>query len=166
MGQVMSENLDSLYRARFDSADLEQKARDYLDEVEELGGAVRGIETGYFQREIHQAAYRYQKEVESGARTVVGVNRFDEENEGGEVPETLRLDPGLEAEQVKRLAQLREGRDNARTGEALAAVGSVAAGDENLMPAVMNAIDAEATLGEISDVLRQEWGTYVSPGGL
>lgn len=146
--------------------DLEEKAGKYLKEVDDIGGAVRAIETGYFQREIHQAAYEYQKEVESGARTIVGVNRFEEENEETDMSEMLRLDPRLEAEQIERLTQLRESRNEVRTMETLDSVRSAAAGSDNLMPAVMDAIDAEATLGEISDVLRKEWGTYVSPGGL
>lgn len=146
--------------------DLEEKAGKYLKEVDDIGGAVRAIETGYFQREIHQAAYEYQKEVESGARTIVGVNRFEEENEEADMSEMLRLDPRLEAEQIERLTQLRESRNEVRTMETLESVRSTAAGSDNLMPAVMDAIDAEATLGEISDVLRSEWGTYVSPGGL
>lgn len=146
--------------------DLEEKAGKYLKEVDDIGGAVRAIETGYFQREIHQAAYEYQKEVESGARTIVGVNRFEEENEEADMSEMLRLDPRLEAEQIERLTQLRESRNEVRTMETLDSVRSAAAGSDNLMPAVMDAIDAEATLGEISDVLRKEWGTYVSPGGL
>lgn len=146
--------------------DLEEKAGKYLKEVDDIGGAVRAIETGYFQREIHQAAYEYQKEVESGARTIVGVNRFEEENEEADMSEMLRLDPRLEAEQIERLTKLRESRNEVRTMETLDSVRSAAAGSDNLMPAVMDAIDAEATLGEISDVLRKEWGTYVSPGGL
>jgi methylmalonyl-CoA mutase N-terminal domain/subunit len=146
--------------------DLEEKAVAYLEKIEEIGGAVRAIETGYFQQEIHQAAYRYQKEVESGARTIVGVNKFEDNNEEADVPETLRLDPRLEAEQVERLAQLRESRDTVVTKEKLEAVRIAAAGNDNLMPRVMDAIDAEATLGEISDVLRAEWGTYAAPGGI
>ena len=96
----------------------------------------------------------------------IEVARFKEENEEADMTEMLRLDPRLEAEQVERLAQLRESRDEVRTTESLELVRSTAAGSDNLMPAVMDAIDAEATLGEISDVLRKEWGTYVSPGGL
>jgi len=154
------------YAIEYLTDDLEEKAREYLRDIDEIGGAIRAIETGYFQREIHQAAYEYQKEVESGARTIVGVNRFEEENAEAEISGTLQLDPRLEAEQVERLAQLRQSRNEIRTTETLESVRSAAAGSDNLMPAVMEAIDAEATLGEISDVLRSQWGTYVSPGGL
>lgn len=146
--------------------DLERKARKYLEEVDEIGGAVRAIETGYFQREIHQAAYEYQKQVEKGGKVIVGVNRFEDDKEMTGVPEILRMDPKLESEQVERLARLRSERDEGRTREMLEAVSEAASGTDNLMPFVMDALDAEATLGEISDELRKVWGTYAPPGGL
>ncbi len=146
--------------------DLEEQANRYLEEVDELGGAIRAIESGYFQREIHQAAYQYQKQIEAGERVIVGVNRYGDEEETPEVPEILRVDPELEAAQVEQLARLRDERDTIRTEEMLAAIVEAATGSENLMPFVMDALDAEATLGEISDVLREVWGTYTPPGGL
>ncbi len=148
--------------------DLESKARAYLEEVDSLGGSVEAIEAGYFQREIHQAAYEYQKDIETGRQTIVGVNRFaDQEGECKEqAPEILRVDPALEKAQVDALARLREERDQVRTDEALAALKEGALRTDNLVPRVIEAIDSEATLGEVSDALREVWGTFDPPGGL
>ncbi|MFO7769615.1 MAG: methylmalonyl-CoA mutase family protein, partial [bacterium] len=122
--------------------------------------------SGYFQREIHQAAYGSQKDIEEGRQTIVGVNRFAEEEETSEGVEILKVDPAQERDQVEGLARLRAERDPTRTDETLAALTEAARGSQNLMPLVMEAIDAEATLGEVSDALREVWGTFDPPGGL
>lgn len=146
--------------------DLERKAHGYIEEVDKLGGAIRAIEIGYFQREIHRAAYNSQRSVEAGDRIIVGINHFVEEEDEENVPNLLHVDPELEGAQVEGLARLRQERDNVRVEETLEAVREAARGPENLMPFVMEAVDAESTLGEISDALRDVWGSYNPPGGL
>jgi len=146
--------------------DLEDRARSYIEEVDRLGGAVAAIEAGYFQREIHRAAYDFQKGVETGECTVVGVNRFTQEGDGSREMERLRVDPAREQAQIEALTRFKADRDQVETDEMLQAVRERARGTDNLVPAVMAALDAGATLGEISAALRQEWGTWNPPGGL
>ncbi len=135
---------------------IEEEARQYLSRIEELGGAARSVE--YMQDEIHQAAYRFQLEVEAGERVVVGVNRFDE------AESTRRIEMpdygALEEDQRKRLAGVRSGRNGAEVAAVLDAVRAAARTTDNLMPPILTAVKARATLGEISDALREEWGTY------
>jgi methylmalonyl-CoA mutase N-terminal domain/subunit len=137
---------------------LEAEARRYLQRIEELGGAVQAIEAGYLQREILDAAYRWQREVESGERIVVGVNEYvvDEAPPG----EIHRISPDLEREQVERLRRLRARRDGRRVEQALGAVAEAAQGTENLLPRILEAVRAYATVGEISDTLRKVFGTH------
>ena len=138
--------------------ELERLASDYIRKIDEMGGMLRAIETGYVQREIERAAYDFQREVESGEQTVVGVNRFKVE-EGSAVP-VLRIDEELERGQVERLARVRERRDPASALAALAEVEQAARSGENLMPHIIRAVEARATLGEISDRLRAVFGEY------
>jgi methylmalonyl-CoA mutase N-terminal domain/subunit len=140
------------------TSDLETQARQYLSRIDELGGAVAAIEQGYMQREIQNAAYRYQREVESGQRVVVGVNRYRSQDEAP--IELLRVDPELEQKQHERLAQLRIGRDRAATARALAEVQRCARTSDNLLPAILEAVRALATVGEIADALRAVFGEY------
>ena len=137
---------------------IEQGAREYIEKIDELGGAVRAIDLGFQQREIHDAAYQYQKRVESGDAVVVGVNRFTS-GEGAK-PELFRVDEALYRTRSERLAALRERRDAAAVDAALSALEQGAQGDANLMPLILDAVEAYATLGEISDRLRQVFGTY------
>ncbi|MFC1499906.1 methylmalonyl-CoA mutase [Candidatus Zixiibacteriota bacterium] len=146
--------------------DLEEHARSYLSEVDELGGAVGAIEAGYFQREIHRSAYAYQQSVENGERSVVGVNRFQQDDDEQATSAILHVDPLQEAEQVTGLQRFRDDRDAARMKQALDNVRQKAETSENMVPVVMEAVDAGSTLGEISDALRDVWGTYQPPGGL
>ena len=139
---------------------IEEEARGYLTEIDERGGAAGAIT--YMQEEIHRAAYRFQKEVEGGERVVVGVNRFQEDEPPYRADETDYS--GLEAVQSGKVARLRQERDAVRVEAALAALAEGARGTENLMPRILEAVKAMATLGEISDTLRSEWGTY-SPTG-
>jgi methylmalonyl-CoA mutase N-terminal domain/subunit len=137
---------------------IEAGARTYLDRIDAMGGAVRAIERGFPQREIHEAAYRWQKRVESGDAVVVGVNRFTE----GEVsrPPILRVDPGVERDRAARLAAFRARRNAASTERALVAVEEAARGDANLVPRIVAAVEAEATLGEIADRMRRVFGEF------
>ncbi len=138
--------------------EIEDGARTYIGKIDALGGLFRAIETGFVQQEIQKAAYEYQKTIESGEQVVVGVNRFMA-NEKHSVP-TLRIDPVIEKEQVARLKALRGRRDAAKTNAALAEVERRARGSENLMPAILTAVEAYATVGEISDALRRAFGEY------
>jgi methylmalonyl-CoA mutase N-terminal domain/subunit len=136
---------------------LESRARAYLAEIEDRGGAARAI--GYVQEEIERAAYAHQLEVERGERIIVGVNEYREED-----ATTARIEqpefPDLEARQVRRLEEVRAARDEDSVESALTGLAEDAAGDTNLMPRIVDAVRARATLGEISDALRRVWGEY------
>jgi methylmalonyl-CoA mutase N-terminal domain/subunit len=138
--------------------EMETKARVYLDRIESLGGMLRAIETGFVQREMQQAAFRFQQEVESGERVVVGVNRFEQQEQ--EAAPVLRVDENLEREQVERLRKLRSGRDSQHVREAIERVERAARGSENLMPHILDAVEVCATVGEICDALRRVFGEY------
>jgi methylmalonyl-CoA mutase N-terminal domain/subunit len=138
--------------------EIEADAQDYISKIDAMGGMLRAIEAGYVQQEIQKAAYDYQKAVDAGAQVVVGVNRFQAEEERP-IP-TLRLDPAIEREQVARLNSLRARRDAAKNKAALAEIERRARGSENLMPAILAAVEVYATVGEISDALRRAFGEY------
>jgi methylmalonyl-CoA mutase N-terminal domain/subunit len=140
--------------------ELERQAWEYIEKVDALGGSVRAIEAGYIQREIEDAAYRYQCELEDEKRIVVGVNRFQQAEE--QHPAILRVDPELGRRQAAQVAALRGRRDNATVGSALAALDEAARGTENLLPRILAAVEALATLGEISDTLRVVFGEQQS----
>lgn len=143
--------------------ELENLARGYIEVIDEMGGMLKAIETGYVQREIQEAAYHYQKELEQETSIVVGVNRF-QENE--EVPIQLqKLDPEIEAMQRQRLAHLRARRDDGRVAELRTQLEQSALGNENLMPLFIHCVENDVTLGEICETLRSEWGEY-QPGSL
>ena len=135
-----------------------EAARHYIDQIAERGGMLRAIETGFVQKEIQQAAFLHQKEVESGRRVVVGVNRFQQT--GKNSSPTLRVDAALEAKQVERLRQLRAKRNTEQVRKTLRQVEEAARGTENLMPPLLAAVEAYATVGEISDTLRGVFGEY------
>ncbi|HXB72709.1 MAG TPA: methylmalonyl-CoA mutase family protein [Candidatus Acidoferrales bacterium] len=137
---------------------IEQGVLDYLKRIDDAGGTLRAIETGYIQNEIQNAAYEYQRAIESGRRIVVGVNRFQQED-GCAVP-TFRLDPALEQAQVAGLRQVRAMRSQSAVAEKLGALEQAARSGENLMPPILDAADAYATVGEISDRLRGVFGEY------
>ncbi len=138
--------------------EIERLALDYIHKIDEMGGMLRAIETGYVQREIGRAAYDYQCRVESGEQTVVGVNRFAVD-EAAAVP-VLQIDSELERQQVERVKGVRARRDEAAAVEALNIVERAARSDENLMPHIINAVEHYSTLGEISDRLRSVFGEY------
>jgi methylmalonyl-CoA mutase N-terminal domain/subunit len=138
--------------------EIEAHARDYIAKIDAMGGMLRAIEVGYVQQEIQKSAYEYQRAVESGDQVVVGVNRFQAEEERP-IP-TLRIDPEIERTQVARLNALRARRDAAKSRAALEEVERRARGTENLMAAILAAVEAYATVGEISDALRRAFGEY------
>jgi methylmalonyl-CoA mutase N-terminal domain/subunit len=138
--------------------EIEQGARDYLAKIDAIGGMLRAIESGFVQAEIQKAAYDFQRAVESKEQIVVGVNEFVAEEER-RIP-TLRIDPEIERAQIARLRALRAKRDASRTQSALAELERRAANNENLLPAILAAVEACATVGEISDVLRRVFGEY------
>jgi len=137
---------------------VQARAEEYLQKIEAMGGMLRAIETGYVQREIQEAAYRYQRAIELHEETVVGVNRFQLEDEPT-VP-LLRIDPGLEQAQIERIRALRERRDAQTVTASLAALEQAAATSENLMPRILACVESYATVGEISNTLRRVWGEY------
>lgn len=141
---------------------IEAAARAYLDRIEGMGGAVRAVERGFVQREIAEAAYRAQQEIERGERIVVGVNAYREAEEAP--PEILRVDPAVAAAQAEKLVRLRARRDAGRVAAALAAVREAAADPAApLVPPILEAVRAYATLGEICGALREVFGEYRAP---
>jgi methylmalonyl-CoA mutase N-terminal domain/subunit len=138
--------------------DLEQAARELMQRVEDMGGAVAAIERGFQRGEIEQAAYEVAQGVDSGSRIVVGVNAFISDDDGSYQP--LRLDPALEAEQVARVRAVRASRDAVAVERALGDVRAAAVGTANVLPPIKVALAAHATVGEICDALRSGWGRY------
>ena len=138
---------------------LEAQAYEYFDRIDALGGVIPAIKENFFQREIAEASYRYQSEVESGKRVVVGVNRYVLEDE---VPiAILKIDPALEQKQIDRLAAVKAGRDSAKVEARLATLKESAAKDGvNLMPLIIEASRDYVTLGEMCDALREVWGVW------
>ena len=137
---------------------IQQEAEAYIATIDGLGGAVKAIEKGYIQQEIQDAAYAYQMDIESGERVVVGMNKFQVKE--GPPKGLLRVDPIIGEQQNAKLKTLRAGRDNVRVGSALVAVRKAAEGTDNLMPPILEAVKAYATLGEICDEMRAVFGEY------
>jgi methylmalonyl-CoA mutase N-terminal domain/subunit len=141
---------------------MERDAMDYIRRIDEMGGMVKAIETGFPQREIAEAAFTYQRQLEQGVKTVVGVNKYT-------IPEeikieTLRIDPALEEMQVQRVRKLKRERNSAAVREALTRVAEACRSGENLMEPICEAVRRDATVGEICDVYRAEFGIYTDPG--
>jgi methylmalonyl-CoA mutase N-terminal domain/subunit len=138
--------------------ELERRAWELIERIDHLGGAVAAVEQGFVQDEIEQASFRYQQQVESGERVIVGVNRFHEEDE--EPIELHRLDPAAERRQLERTARLRAERNPGDADAAIARVAAAASGGENMLPPLREALRAHCTIGEICNALRDEWGMY------
>ena len=138
---------------------MEKEANAIFDQIDSLGGVVAAIETGYFQKEIADAAYRYQKEVERKEKFIVGVNEFVEENEKVDIP-ILTVSPEVQKQQVKRLAELRQSRNQKAVEESLASIKSAAVDGRNLMPEFLKASQNYVTLGEMIGELKEVFGTY------
>ncbi len=137
---------------------LEEKAREYLARIDDLGGAVAAIERGFMQREIQNAAYTYQREIETRQRIIVGVNQFVSTDR--EMPDLLKVNPELEEKQKERVAKVRAQRDAAAAAAAVKAVAQAAATGANLMPPIIEAVRRYATLGEIADAMRSVFGQH------
>jgi methylmalonyl-CoA mutase N-terminal domain/subunit len=144
--------------------EIEARASDYLARIDAMGGALGAIESGFMQSEIHESAYRHQRAVEHRERIVVGVNQFQTAEEGR--PRTLQIDETAEVAQAARLKALRARRDNAAVRQALADLTAAASGSDNVMPPILAAVEAHATLGEICNVLRAVFGEYHQPTAL
>ncbi|HKD65116.1 MAG TPA: methylmalonyl-CoA mutase family protein [Candidatus Acidoferrales bacterium] len=138
--------------------EIESGAAEYIAKIDAMGGVLRAVEAGFVQQEIQKAAYKYQQAIDRGEQVVVGVNRFQSDEERP-IP-TLQIDPAVEAAQVARLHALRARRDAAKTKSALTEVERRARTTENLMPAILLAVESYATVGEISDALRRAFGEY------
>jgi methylmalonyl-CoA mutase, N-terminal domain len=143
---------------------MEREAFDYIRHIDEIGGMIKAVETGYPQREIAEAAFHYQRQLEKDVKVVVGVNKYSVPEE---IPiDTLRIDPAIEEKQVQRLRKMKRERDSAAHKGALARVAAACRSGENLMDPICDAVRAEATVGEISDIFRSEFGVYTDPGWL
>ncbi|MGI6066688.1 MAG: acyl-CoA mutase large subunit family protein [Bacillota bacterium] len=138
--------------------EIEAKVWEYINKIDELGGAPKAIELGYMQKEIHESAYRYQKAIESGEQVVIGVNKFQMEEEPPK--DLLKVDPAVEKFQVSKTTKVRDERDNEAVQKSLQALEEAAKTDANLMPFIIDAVKVYATLGEICNVLRKEFGEY------
>ena len=141
--------------------DVESAAAELMTAIDEMGGAVAAIERGFQKGEIERSAYRVAREIDAGERVVVGVNKFISEAEASHEP--LRVDPAIEEEQAKRLAQLRVGRDGDEWRRRIGELKRAAAGSENVLVPLRGALAAQATVGEVCDALREVWGTYRPP---
>ena len=139
---------------------LEQEALDYFERIRELGGVIPAIKENFFQREIAEASFRFQREVEAGERVIVGVNRYEDAGDEEEI-DLLHIDPALEQKQIERVTALRARRESGAAEEALARLKRDAARDDvNLMPAIIEASKAYVTMGEMCDALREVWGIW------
>jgi methylmalonyl-CoA mutase N-terminal domain/subunit len=138
--------------------ELEARAETYLAEIDDLGGSLAAIEAGYIQREIQASAYQTQMAIETGDNVIVGVNRFSRQ----ETPtiELHKANPAIEAAQRQHIDELRATRNNSQTEASLDQLAETAQGDSNMLPAIIQCLRAQATLGEITDRLRLQWGEY------
>ena len=141
--------------------EVEARAQEYIDQIDRMGGAVAAIEKGFIQKEIGASAYRFQREIEKGERIIVGLNRFQTHED--KLTGLLKVDPEVGAKQVARLAELKNTRDNAVVQKTLAELKAAAEGTDNLMPPILKAVKALATLGEVCDTLRGVFGEYEAP---
>jgi methylmalonyl-CoA mutase N-terminal domain/subunit len=137
---------------------IEAEVNKYLDRIDEIGGSLRAIEEGFFQKEIQKSAYEMQLAVEHGERVVVGVNRFVSSEEAH--VDILKVSEDLAAAQIERTQGVRAERDNQSVRGALKRLAEAANGDDNTMPIILECVEAYATVGEIADILREAWGEY------
>jgi methylmalonyl-CoA mutase N-terminal domain/subunit len=138
--------------------EIERQAESLIEQIDKMGGAVAAVEQGYIQREIQESAYRYQKEIESGERIVVGMNKFQVKEPPA--PPLLEIDPEVRNVQMKRIADLKASRDNAKASAMLATLEKTARGEGNLMYPILDCVRALCTLGEICDCMRKVFGEY------
>ncbi|MFZ0658573.1 MAG: methylmalonyl-CoA mutase family protein [Candidatus Binataceae bacterium] len=141
---------------------IEREAMDYIGKIDAMGGMLAAVETGYPQREIAEAAFHYQRQLEKNEKTIVGVSKYSVPEE---IPiETLRIDPAIEEKQVHRVRKMKRERNAATLKAALARVSEACRSGENLMDPICDAVRSDATVGEISDIFRGEFGVYTDPG--
>jgi methylmalonyl-CoA mutase N-terminal domain/subunit len=141
---------------------IESEALALIDKIEESGGVVKNIEDGFIQRQIENSAYQYQQEIERGERIIVGVNKFQVEEDSK--PPLLRVNPEVEKTQVAKLAEVKNNRNNDQVTDTLAKLETAAQGNDNLMPYIYDCVKEYATLGEICNVLRKVFGEYKDRG--
>ena len=150
--------LGGSYYIEYLTDQIEARVDELMRQIDDMGGAVQCIESGYFQEEIARSAYEHQKQIESKERRVVGVNEY--QSDKPEVPSVLKVDPQLEVMQCEQLKKLRAERDQGRVDDCLENLRKAAQSDVNVVPPVLAAVEAYATVGEISDIFRQVWGEY------
>jgi len=138
--------------------EIERKSMEYIEKIEAMGGAIKAIESGYIQGEIGESAYQYQKEIETKKRIIVGLNQFQIEEEP--LRDILRIKPEVEQYQKEKLARVKKERNNTKVKETLAVLKKAAQGTDNVVPPILEAVKVYATLGEISDTLREVFGEY------
>ena len=138
--------------------ELEKEAAELIDKIDELGGAVPAIENEFQQNEIAKSAFDYQKAIDDGEKIIVGVNKF--QSKEAEIQETLPIDQKAVQQQLDRLQSLKQNRDKQKVESSLKALNEAASNDKNLMLVIIDAVQSEATLGEISDTLRGVFGEY------
>jgi methylmalonyl-CoA mutase N-terminal domain/subunit len=150
------------YYVEYLTDEMEKRAMEYIRRIDEMGGIIVAVEKGYPQKEIADSAYRFQQQVERGERTIVGVNRFDGGDREVTIP-VLKIDHDIERGQIERVQAVRARRAAAPHTEAMRALRDACMSSRNLMPFVLDAVRAEATLGEICDVFREAYGVYREP---
>jgi methylmalonyl-CoA mutase, N-terminal domain len=138
--------------------EIERKSTEYIEKIEAMGGAIKAIESGYIQGEIGESAYQYQKEIETKKRIIVGLNQFQMEEEP--LRDILRIKPEVEQYQKEKLARVKKERNNTKVKDTLAVLKKAAQGTDNVVPPILEAVKVYATLGEISDILREVFGEY------
>jgi methylmalonyl-CoA mutase N-terminal domain/subunit len=138
--------------------EIEQRVWDYIAKVDDLGGAVQAIEKQFYQSEIAESAYKYQMAIERKEKVIVGVNDF--RLEGEQRPDTLRIDEEMRTKQIRKLQATKATRDRTKVEAKLKKIQTDAGGNDNLIPSILAAVEAYATIGEISDALRNVWGEY------
>ncbi len=154
----MIDPLGGSYTVEALTNEIERKALEYIDKIEAMGGAIKAIESGYIQDEIAESAYQYQKEIETKKRIIVGLNQFQIEEEP--LRDILKIDPEIERYQKEKLAKVKKERDSEKVRQCLAALKKAAQGTENIVPPILESVKAYATIGEISDTLREVFGEY------
>src|SRR5512136_1209860 len=154
----MVDPLGGSYAVEALTSEIEKRATEYIEKIDAMGGSIKAIESGYIQGEIAESAYQYQKEIETKKRIIVGLNQFQTEEEP--LRDILRISPEVERIQREKLAQVKKERNSEKVKIALAALSTSAQGASNLVPSILNAVKAYATIGEISDTLREVFGEY------
>jgi methylmalonyl-CoA mutase N-terminal domain/subunit len=154
----MIDPLGGSYAVESLTDEIERKAMEYIEKIDAMGGSIKAIESGYIQGEIAESAYQYQKEIEKKKRIIVGLNQFSIEEEP--LKDILRIKPEVERYQKEKLAKVKKERDNGKVKETLAILKKTAQGKGNVVPPILEAVKAYATIGEISDTLREVFGEY------